>query len=56
MITIDGQARIVPAALLEIDTPYYRGSLDALVLSSLIRDLVLRKKLVEFLILQISNG
>ena len=41
MITIDGQAKIVPAALIHIDTPYYRGSLEAMVLSSLICDLVL---------------
>ena len=41
MITIDGQAKIVPAALIHIDTPYYRGSLEAIVLSSLICDLVL---------------
>ena len=41
MITIDGQAKIVPAALIEIDTPYYRGSLEARVLTSLICDLVL---------------
>ena len=41
MITIDGQAKIVPAALIEIDTPYYRGSLEAMVLTSLICDLVL---------------
>ena len=25
MITIDGQAKTVPAALIHIDTPYYRG-------------------------------
>ena len=42
MIMIDGQAKIVPAALIEIDTPYYRGSLEAMVLTSLICDLVLR--------------
>ena len=41
MITIDGQAKIVPAALIQIDTPYYRGSLEAMVLSELICDLVL---------------
>ena len=41
MITIDGQAKIVPAALIQIDTPYYRGSLEAMVLTSLICDLVL---------------
>ena len=41
MITIDGQAKIVPAALIQIDIPYYRGSLKAMVLSSLICDLVL---------------
>ena len=41
MITIDGQAKIVPAAHIHIDTPYYRGSLEAMVLSSLICDLVL---------------
>ena len=41
MILIDGQAKIVPAALIEIDTPYYRGSLEAMVLTSLICDLVL---------------
>ena len=41
MITVDGQAKIVPAALIHIDTPYYRGSLEAIVLSSLICDLVL---------------
>ena len=41
MITIDGQAQIVPATNLHIDTPYYRGSLEAIVQSSLICDLVL---------------
>ena len=34
MITIDGQAKIVPAALEHIETPYYRGSLEAMALSS----------------------
>ena len=41
MITIDGRAKIVPAALIHLDTPYYRGSLESIVLSSLICDLVL---------------
>ena len=40
MITIDGKAKIVPAALIEILTPYYRGWLEAIVRSSLICDLV----------------
>ena len=33
MIMIDGQAKIVPAALIHIDTPKYRGSLEVMVLS-----------------------
>ena len=41
MITIDGRARVVPAALIEVDTPYYQGKVEAMVLSSLICDLVL---------------
>ena len=41
IITIDGQAKIFPAALIQIDRPYYRGSLEAMVLSSLICDLVM---------------
>ena len=41
MITIDGRAKIVSAALIHTDTPYYRGWLEAMVLSSLICDLVL---------------
>ena len=41
MITIVRQAKIVPAALIHIDTPFYRGLLEAMVLSSLICDLVL---------------
>ena len=32
MITIDGQDKIVPAALKQIYTPYNRGSLEAMVL------------------------
>ena len=42
MITIDGQTKIIPAALILIDIPYYRGLLEAMVtLSSLTYDLVL---------------
>ena len=41
MITIDGQAKIVPAARIEVDTPYYKGTVEAMVLSTLICDLVL---------------
>ena len=42
MITIDGQTKIIPAALILIDIPYHRGLLEAMVtLSSLTYDLVL---------------
>ena len=41
MITIDGQTRIVPAAVIEVDTPYYTGELEVMVLKTLICDLVL---------------
>ena len=41
LITIDVQAKIVPAAFIHIDAPYYRDSLEAMMLSSLICDLVL---------------
>ena len=40
MITIDDQAKTVSTAL-EIDTPYYRGSLEAMVLSQFLCNLVL---------------
>ena len=41
MIIIDGQAKIVTAALVhcQIDTPYYSGSLEIMLLRSLICDL-----------------
>ena len=41
MIIIDGQAKIALAALVhcQIDTPYYSGSLEIMLLSSLICDL-----------------
>ena len=41
MIKIDGQAKIITAALIQINTSYHRSSLEAMVLSSLIYDLVL---------------
>ena len=41
MITIDDQAKKDLTALIEIDTPYYRGSLEAMVLSHFICDVVL---------------
>ena len=41
MITIDGRAKVVPAALIKVDTPYYQGQVEAMVLSSLVCDLVL---------------
>ena len=41
MITVDGQAKIVPAARIHIDTPYCRRLLKAMVLSSLICDFFL---------------
>ena len=36
MITIDGQAKIVPVARIHIDTSYYRGSLESMVLIDMI--------------------
>ena len=41
MITIDGQANIVPSAKISVDTPYYKGEMEAMVLKSLICDLVI---------------
>jgi hypothetical protein len=41
MITIDGAAKIVPAARVYVDTPYYEGFLEAMVPETLICDLVL---------------
>jgi hypothetical protein len=40
MITIDGQAKIVPIAKININTPYYKGEIEAMVPKSLICDLV----------------
>ena len=41
MITIHDQAKTIPTAFIEIDTPYYRGSLEAMVLSQFLCGLVL---------------
>ena len=41
MITIDGEAKIVPAARIKVDTPYFTGEIEALVPKSLICDLVI---------------
>ncbi|XP_060603795.1 uncharacterized protein LOC132756686 [Ruditapes philippinarum] len=41
MITIDGDAKVVPLAKIWVDTPYYVGELEAMVLKSLICDLVI---------------
>jgi hypothetical protein len=41
MIAIDGRARLVPMAKIDIDTPYYKGEIEAMVLESAICDLVI---------------
>ena len=41
MITIDGRAKVVPAALIKVDKPYYQGQVEPMVLISLLWDLVL---------------
>jgi hypothetical protein len=41
MIAIDGRARLVPMPKIDIDTPYYKGKIEAMVLESAICDLVL---------------
>jgi hypothetical protein len=41
MITIDGQAKIVPTAKISINTPYYKGEIEVMVPKSIICDLVL---------------
>jgi hypothetical protein len=37
MITIDGRAKTVPTAKITINTPYYKGEIEAVVPKSLIR-------------------
>ncbi|XP_053378778.1 uncharacterized protein LOC128548205 [Mercenaria mercenaria] len=41
MITIDGDAKVVPMAKIWVDTPYYIGEIEAMVPKSLICDLVI---------------
>jgi hypothetical protein len=41
MIAIDGRARLVTMAKIDIDTPYYKGEIEAMVLESAICGLVL---------------
>lgn len=41
MITIDGQANVVPTARVHIDTPYFKVEVEAMVPKSLICDLVI---------------
>jgi hypothetical protein len=41
MITIDGDAKVVPLAKIWVETPYYIWELEAMVLKSLICNLVI---------------
>ena len=40
MIAIDGRVRVVPAAIVGVNTPYYSGQLEVMVLPELVCDLV----------------
>ena len=41
MVTIDGDAKVVPTARIAVDTPYYVGELEVMVPKSLICDLII---------------
>jgi len=41
MITIDGEAKVVPTATITVDTPYYVGILEVMVPKALTCDLVI---------------
>ena len=41
MITIDGEAKVVPTARIQVDTPYFVGELEVMVPKALICDLVI---------------
>jgi predicted DNA-binding protein (UPF0278 family) len=41
MVTIDGEAKVVPTARISVDTPYYVGELEVMVPKALICDLII---------------
>ncbi|XP_053388947.1 uncharacterized protein LOC123538510 [Mercenaria mercenaria] len=41
MITIDGQAKVVPLAKIDVDTPYFEGEIEVMVPKTLICDLII---------------